>query len=448
MGFRDSNQDLLGFMHMDHIKTRERILDLASTLLIDGGAYHQYSPLTKKGNSDLGSGFNDDPNWLVLSTVKYIKETGDYDILKELIPYESNPSLTGTLLEHIDKCFHYTANNLGPHGLPLIGRADWNDCLNLNCFSTEPGESFQTVQNKGDGLTAESIFIAGLFVFAAKEYISLLKKIDKHEDAKTKQTIVDKMIDAVEKHGKDDAWFLRAYDAFGNKIGSKDNEEGKIYIEPQGLCVMAGMGIEDGFAIKALDSAKKYLDTKYGMTLLYPAYKKYDYKLGEISSYPPGYKENGGIFCHNNPWIMCALTEINRGDDAFELYKKIAPAYLNDISDIHKTEPYVYSQMIAGKEAKHHGEAKNSWLTGTAAWNYVALTEYILGIRPHFDGLMINPKLPKTLDNIIIKRQFRETLYEIHIKHDDNLGIFKDGQKLTGNIVKNDGEHICLTVHV
>jgi cellobiose phosphorylase len=446
MGFRDSNQDLLGFMHMDHTKTKERILDLASTLLLNGGAYHQYSPLTKKGNSDLGAGFNDDPNWLILSTVKYIKESGDTAILDEVIPYESNPTLTGTLLEHLEKCFHNIANNLGPHNLPLIGRADWNDCLNLNCFSDTPGESFQTVQNKGDGLTAESVFIAGLFVYAGKEYISLLKHLNK--DASDKQRIVDQMINAINTHGKDTAWFLRAYDAFGDKVGSNENPYGKIYIEPQGMCVMAGIGIDDDFAKKALDSAKTHLDSKYGMVLLHPAYQRYDLKLGEISSYPPGYKENGGIFCHNNPWIMCAEATINRGDEAFDLYKKIAPAYLEDQSDIHKTEPYVYAQMIAGKEAKHHGEAKNSWLTGTAAWNYVAITEYILGIRPHFDGLYIHPKLPKALDNITIKRRFRNTTYDIHIKHSDTKGLFRDGQKLVSHIVKNDDTYIKLTVHV
>lgn len=448
MGFRDSNQDLLGFVHMDSVKTRERILDLASTLLSDGGAYHQYSPLTKKGNTSLGTGFNDDPNWLILSTVDYIKETGDYGILNEVIPYESNPNLNGTLLEHLDKCFTKVSENLGPHGLPLIGRADWNDCLNLNCFSTVPGESFQTVQNKGDGKIAESIFIAGLFVYASKPYIELLDKLNRLDEVKSKQQVVKKMVQAVKEYGYDDSWFIRAYDAFGEKVGSNENTEGKIYIEPQGMCIMAGIGTDDGFAEKALDSTMKLLDTEYGMVLHYPAYKSYDYKLGEISSYPPGYKENGGIFCHNNPWIMCAQAEIGRGDDAFELYKKITPSYLEDISELHKTEPYVYSQMIAGKESKRPGEAKNSWLTGTSAWNFVAVTQYILGIRPHFDGLMINPKLPKELDNVIIKRKFRNTLYEIHISHHPRKGIFRDGVKLEGNIVKNDDKTMLIIVHI
>lgn len=448
MGFRDSNQDLLGYMHMDHASTRERLLDLASTLLIDGGAYHQYSPLTKKGNTDLGTGFNDDPNWMILSTVKYIKETGDYTILDEVIPYKSNPELTGTMLEHLEKCFNNIKDNLGPHKLPLIGRADWNDCLNLNCFSESPGESFQTVQNKGDGLTAESIFIAGLFVYAGKEYVELLKNLNKIDEANNKQQTIDQMIQAVETYGVDNDWFLRAYDAFGDKVGSKDNEEGKIFIEPQGMCIMAGIGLDNGFADKALDSVKKHLDSKYGMVLVSPAFTKYDLKLGEITTYPPGYKENGGIFCHNNPWVMCAEAEANRGDDAFNHYKKIAPAYIEDISEIHKTEPYVYSQMIAGKESRKPGEAKNSWLTGTAAYNFVAISEYILGIRPHFDGLYINPKLPTELDEVTVTRKFRDSTYKIHIKHGKHKGIYKNNQLLEGNVVKNDASVIELTVHI
>lgn len=448
MGFRDSNQDLLGFMHMDLVKTRERILDLAATLLLDGGAYHQYSPLTKKGNEGLGTGFNDDPNWLILSTVNYIKESGDYSILDEVITYESNEDLKGSLLEHLDKCFSKVSDNLGPHKLPLIGRADWNDCLNLNCFSTEPGESFQTVQNKGDGLTAESIFIAGLFVYSAKPYVELLIKINRPHEARNKQLKIEEMINAVKEHGLDEKWFLRAYDAFSNKIGSKENKEGQIFIEPQGMCVMAGIGVEDGFAETALNSAKELLDTKHGMVLNYPAYQKYDEKLGEISSYPPGYKENGGIFCHNNPWIMCAYTELNKGEEAFELYKKIAPAFIHENQHTHKTEPYVYSQMIAGKEAKNHGEAKNSWLTGTSAWNFVAISQYILGIKPDFDGLSIKPVLPKELDNVVITRKFRDTMYEIHISHNEDKGIFIDGMKQNTNIIKPNGSTLVIISHI
>ncbi len=448
MGFRDSNQDLLGFMHMDYKKTKERILDLASTLLEDGGAYHQYSPLTKKGNADVGGGFNDDPNWLILSTVQYIKESGDYSILDEVIPYESNPLKKGSLLEHLDKCFKKVSNNLGPHGLPLIGRADWNDCLNLNCFSSEPGESFQTTENKGDGKVAESVFIAGLFVYVGRPYVELLRRTNQIEEANHKEQIINEMEEKVLTHGYDGNWFLRAYDAFGNKVGSDELEEGKIFIEPQGMCVMAKIGLDDSKALRALNSAQALLDTKYGMVLNYPAYTGYRLELGEISSYPGGYKENGGIFCHNNPWIMCAEATIGRAERAFEVYKKIAPAYIEDISHIHKTEPYVYSQMIAGKEAKRHGEAKNSWLTGTSAWNFVAISQYILGIHPDFDGLRIEPVIPKSLGDVIVTRKYRNKFYTIEIKHSDTKGLYLDGVRIVGSVIPHKDDKNPVRVQV
>ena len=435
MGFRDSNQDLLGFMHMDRTKTRQRLLDLASTLLVDGGAYHQYSPLTKKGNTDLGTGFNDDPNWLILACVQYIKESGDYAILDEVVMYESNPKLKGSLLEHLKRAFYKTANNLGPHGLPLIGRADWNDCLNLNCFSDEPGESFQTVQNKGDGLTAESIYIAGLFVYVGKKFSDLLNKVKSFNLKNEVDQHIKQMIYSVEQHGFDGKWFLRAYDAYGKKVGSQSNTEGQIFIEPQGMCVMAGIGLENGMAKKALKSAKDLLDTPYGMVLNYPAYSKYHIELGEITSYPEGYKENGGIFCHNNPWVACAEVVMGDGNRAFEIYKKIAPSYLEDISKLHKTEPYVYAQMIAGKEAMRHGEAKNSWLTGTAAWNFVAISQYILGIHPEFDGLRINPVLPDHITKLIITRKFRENTYVINVHKTGKYELRLNEIDIKGDIV-------------
>lgn len=252
---------------------------------------------------------------------------------------------------------------------------------------------------------------------------------------------------AIMEHGRDEEWFLRAYDYFGNKIGSRENEEGQIYIEPQGFCIMGGLGLDDGFARKALDSVKRMLDTKYGLVLLEPTYKSYHLELGEISSYPPGYKENGGIFCHNNPWIMIAETIIGNGERAFEYYQKIAPAYLEEISDIHRTEPYVYAQMIAGKDAPNHGEAKNSWLTGTAAWNYVAITQWILGIRPDFAGLRIDPCIPADWDEFEVSRKFRGDTYRIKISNPDRVSkgvkmIILDGKELADNLIKplNDGK--------
>jgi len=446
MGFRDSNQDLLGFVHQIPERARERLLDLAATQLEDGSAYHQYQPLTKKGNNEIGSNFNDDPLWLILATAAYIKETGDYSILKEQVPFNNDPSKADTMFEHLTRSFYHVVNNLGPHGLPLIGRADWNDCLNLNCFSTVPDESFQTTTSK-DGKVAESVMIAGMFVFIGKDYVKLCEYMGLEEEARKAQQHIDAMKEAILKYGYDGEWFLRAYDDFGRKVGSKENEEGKIFIESQGFCVMAEIGLEDGKALKALDSVKKYLDTPYGLVLQNPAFTRYYIEYGEISTYPPGYKENAGIFCHNNAWIICAETVVGRGDMAFDYYRKIAPAYIEDVSDIHKLEPYVYAQMVAGKDAKRHGEAKNSWLTGTAAWNFVAISQWILGVKPDYDGLKIDTCIPKAWDGYKVTRYFRGSTYEITVKNPNHVskGVAKitvDGNEINGNIlpVFNDGK--------
>ena len=439
MGFRDSCQDLLGFVHLIPDRARERILDIAATQFEDGSAYHQYQPLTKKGNDAIGGGFNDDPLWLILGALAYIKETGDFGILDESVPFDNDVNNRATLLEHLQRSFDHVVNNLGPHGLPLIGRADWNDCLNLNCHSEEPGESFQTY-GTADGRVAESIFIAGMFVFIGKQFAELYRTIEKYDEEKYISDWVIKMTETVEKYGYDGEWFLRAYDAFGNKVGSRECDEGKIFIEPQGFCVMAEIGKDNGKAIKALDSVQKHLECKYGITLNQPPYSVYHSELGEISSYPPGYKENAGIFCHNNPWIMIAETVLGRSERAFEIYKKITPAYIEDISEIHRTEPYVYSQMIAGKDAPRAGEAKNSWLTGTAAWNYCAVSQYILGIRPEFDGLRIEPCLPKEITSCIINRKYRDTEYIISIenKATGKMEIVVENGQKKGNVVISD----------
>ena len=393
MGFRDSNQDLLGFVHMIPERARERIMDLASTQLPSGGAYHQYQPLTKRGNDLVGTNFNDDPLWLVLGVAAYIKETGDLSILQEPAPYDNKPGSESPLYEHLQRSMKYTLDRLGPHRLPLIGRADWNDCLNLNCFSTTPGESFQTTTSK-DGVTAESVFIAGLFVLAAEEMVQLAQLTGNEPDTAFYRDAAEAMTSTVRDSGWDGAWFRRAYDDFGRPVGSQENSEGQIYIEPQGMCVMAGIGLDDGRARRALDSVRERLATPHGIVLQQPAYSQYYVHLGEISTYPPGYKENGGIFCHTNPWIMIAEARLGNGNAAYDYYLRINPSAREAISEVHRCEPYVYAQMIAGRDAPTHGEAKNSWLSGTAAWNYVAITQWILGIRPEHAGLRIAPVLP------------------------------------------------------
>ena len=443
MGFRDSCQDLLGFVHLIPDRARQRILDIAATQFEDGSAYHQYQPLTKKGNSDIGSGFNDDPLWLIAGTSAYIKETGDLSILDETVDFNNDSSLARPLMEHLKRSFDYTVTHVGPHGLPLIGRADWNDCLNLNCFSREPGESFQTF-GPSEGPVAESVFIAGMFVKYGREYAQICRMAGQDEEAARAEDKVAQMYDAVLGAGWDGEWFIRAYDATGQKVGSDECEEGKIYIEPQGFCVLADIGIKEGHAKKALDSVKKHLDTKYGIVLQQPAYSRYYLNLGEISSYPPGYKENAGIFCHNNPWVSIAETRIGRGNRAFEIYRRTCPAYIEDISDIHRTEPYVYSQMIAGKDAPRHGEAKNSWLTGTAAWTFVNVSQYILGIRPDFDGLRIDPCIPAEMDGFTVIRKYRGCVYRIHVKNPDHVekgvrSMTVNGAKTAGACIAADG---------
>lgn len=448
MGFRDSNQDLVGFVHQIPERARARIIDIASTQFPDGGCYHQYQPLSKRGNNDIGGGFNDDPCWLIFGTVAYIKETGDFSILDEMVPFDNQPGSEVTLFEHLKVSMNHVLNNLGPHGLPLIGRADWNDCLNLNCFSWDPNESFQTTENKSEGSKAESLMIAGLFVVTGKDYVELCRHLGKHEEAERMAQAVSDMEEAVKKHGWDGNWFLRAYDFFGNKIGSHENEEGKIFIESQGWCTMAGIGLEDGFVDKALDSVKEHMECEHGIVLNNPAYTTYHVEMGELSSYPEGYKENAGIFCHNNPWVIIGETVAGRGDDAWSHYTKILPSYVEEKHQtLHKVEPYVNCQMVAGKDAARPGEGKNSWLTGTAAWMWYTVSEFILGIKPSYDGLTIDPCLPTSAKEYEVCRKFRGAEYIIKVKNPKGVNkgvrsLLLDGQRMEGNTVPfSEGRH-------
>ncbi len=448
MGFRDSNQDLVGFVHQIPERARQRIIDIASTQFPDGGCYHQYQPLTKRGNNDIGGGFNDDPCWLIFGTIAYIKETGDFTILDEMVPFDNEPGTEVTLFEHLRVSLNHVIENLGPHGLPLIGRADWNDCLNLNCFSWDPNESFQTTENKSEGSQAESLMIAGLFVVTAKDYAALCRRIGKDAEATRMLQAADAMTEAVKQHGWDGEWFLRAYDFFGRKIGSKENEEGKIFIESQGWCTMAGIGLDEGLVARSLDSVKKYLDCEHGIVLNNPAFTTYHVEMGEISSYPAGYKENAGIFCHNNPWVIIGETVAARGDDAWAHYAKILPSYVEeDRQTLHKVEPYVNCQMVAGKDAARPGEGKNSWLTGTAAWMWLTVSQYILGIKPDYDGLLIDPCLPQTAREYTVCRRFRGADYTIHVLNPQGVAkgvkaITLDGQPVEGCVVPfSEGSH-------
>ncbi len=439
MGFRDSNQDLAGYVQMIAPQARERIIDIASTQFNDGSAYHQYQPLTKRGNAEIGGNFNDDPVWLIFGVANYLKETGDWSILDETVPFNNDPENAASLFEHLKRSFWHVVNHLGPHSLPLIGRADWNDCLNLNCFSSNPDESFQTTENQKGG-QAESVFIAAMFVLYGADFVTIARKRGENAMAEEAQRHIGEMVKAIDSHGWDGEWFLRAYDFYGRKVGSRECDEGKIFIESQGMCVMAGIGLEDGRALKALASVNKHLACEHGIVLNNPAFTKYYIELGEISSYPEGYKENAGIFCHNNPWIIISETMTGDGHRAFDYYSRITPSYLEDISELHKTEPYVYSQMIAGKDAFRPGEAKNSWLTGTAAWCLYAVTQYIIGIRPEYDGLLIDPCIPPEWNGFSVRRKFRGAVYNIEILNPEHKskGVWEitvDGKKVDSSLI-------------
>jgi cellobiose phosphorylase len=424
-------------------RARERIVDLATTQLATGGAYHQYQPLTKRGNDAVGSGFNDDPLWLVLAVAAYLKETGDATLLAEAVPYDSSPGSEQPLYDHLRRSVGYTQERLGPHGLPLIGRADWNDCLNLNCFSERPGESFQKTENRSGGV-AESVFIAGLFCLAADEMADIAEHVGQGwaepGEAGRYRQLACAMRAALGEHAWDGAWWRRAYDYYGQPVGSKDNDEGQIFVEPQGICTMGGAGTSDGRARAALDSVRERLATPHGVLLVQPAYTRYHPELGEISSYPPGYKENGSIFCHTNPWVMIAEAQLGDGDAAFGYYKAINPSAREKIGDTHRCEPYVYAQTIAGRDAPTYGEAKNSWLTGTAAWNYVALTQWILGVRPEHAGLRVDPVLPERWPGFSCTRVWRGATYHISVTKPTGArgrvrALRVDGKTVEGNLV-------------
>ncbi|HXT88066.1 MAG TPA: hypothetical protein VN714_02305 [Trebonia sp.] len=464
MGFRDSCQDLLGAVQLVPERSRERILDIAATQFASGGAYHQYQPLTKTGNDAIGSGFNDDPLWLVLAVAAYLKETGDTTILDEPVKYSDGGGTT--LYGHLERSVRYTADRLGPHGLPLIGRADWNDCLNLNCFSDTPGESFQTTENQSGG-AAESVFIAGLFTLATRELAGIAALTGRATEAEAYRADAEKMASATAEHGWDGEWFLRAYDFYGNPVGSSHNPEGQIFIEPQGMCIMGGIGLADAqadaadpgpasMAERALASVKERLATPHGVMLLQPPFSTYHIELGEISTYPPGYKENASVFCHTNPWVMIASAMTGDGDAAFDYYRRINPSARESLGDVHRCEPYVYAQMIAGKDAPTHGEAKNSWLTGTAAWNFVAITQWILGIRPELDGLRIDPVIPSAWPGFTATRRFRGATYEITVRRAGTLdsglaegaGTRVNGDQIAGTLLPlaSAGERVAVEV--
>ncbi|MBN2190651.1 MAG: glycosyl transferase [Candidatus Aureabacteria bacterium] len=429
MGFRDTNQDVLGFVYQVPKEAKETIYDIASTQFEEGDAHHQYSPLTKKGRE---RGYSDDHLWLIFSVAAYIKETGDIGFLDEEVPF--NNGKTAPLIEHLEKAVCYASGNTGPHGFPLAGYADWNDCLNLI----------------GPNKKAESVLVAQMLVAASSELARIFSLRKNKNKERRYLNIAETIKKRVNTSGWDGSWYIRAYDDNQKPVGSKINREGKIFLETQGWALMSGVasGIK---ARKTLDSVGKMLATEHGIILQQPAYKNYYPELGDVSAYPPGLKENAGIFCHPNPWIVIAECILGRGEKAYEYYKSILPCTKDH--SVRRVEPYVYCQMVAGRDHPDFGEGKNSWLTGTAAWNFVAVSQHILGIRPDYDGLEINPCIPKKWDGFSVTRIFRNSVYDIVVRNPEHVNkgvkeISVDGKKLEELKVPafNDGKKHDVTV--
>ncbi len=327
------------------------------------------------------------------------------------------------MYEHLEKAVNFSLKNVGPHNLPLAGFADWNDCLNMI----------------GPKKQAESVMVAEQLAGACMEMSKIAALLKKKPDVAKYTKLFNKVKDQINKVAWDGEWYVRAFDDNKKPVGSKVNKEGKIFLETQGWGVISGVAEKDRM-IQCLDSVNKHLATEYGIMILQPSFSKFYPELGSISIYPPGLKENGAIFCHPNPWIIISECIAGRGEQAFKYYKAIAPSEKNKMSDIHRLEPYAYCQMIAGKDHKDFGQAKNGWLTGSAAWNFIAISQWILGVRADYNGLTIDPCIPAAWEGFDVKREFRGCIYDIKVTNPNNVckGVVEmivDGEKIEGNTI-------------
>ena len=438
MGFRDSNQDTLGVVHAFPRRVRQRILDLAKNQFESGRAYHIYYPLTGEGGfpyyvKERMRFFSDDHLWLILSVCEYIKETGDITVLDENVKFVEGPS--ASLYEHLKRSIDFTLNNMGNHGLPLLGTADWNDPLSL----------------PGPNDAAESVWTAMLFHKVLLELRELCNEYKRKKDAQKFAAIANRTKNHLNKTAWDGHWYFRAYDDLGNLIGSSRCKEGRIYLNAQSWAIISQIAPRER-AVQCMNSARKHLDTKYGIRLLAPAYSRYYPEIGALTSYVPGLKENASIWSHANAWAILAECMLGRGDQAYEYYKKLAPPTKNRMAEIHEAEPYVYAQTIAGKDHPNFGAARQSWLTGTAAWMFKVATNWILGIRPQYHGLLVDPCIPKDWTEFEITRDFRNSIYEIRVRNPDHVSkgikdVTVDGKKSKTSLIPSfaDGKrHMVL----
>ena len=432
IGVRDSSQDVMGILGNSPDEGLELIKKLLQIQNKNGSAMHQFNPLTmiagigdSKEYEDRPKYYSDDHLWIVLAVCSYLKETGEKGFLDEVLPYydkgkNGSPVESGTVKDHLIRAIEFTKNDTGSHGLPLLGFADWNDTVNLK---------------KG----AESVFTANLYGKALLEMIELTDFLGDKDLSDRFKLYYDDMKKNVNQQAWDGEWYVSYFDFDGKPLGSKNNKFGQIYTNSQSWPVISGFAPKER-ALKALDSVNRILNTKYGIKLSYPGFNGFDPVKGGITTYPPGTKENGGIFLHTNPWVMIAETLVGNGGRAYQYYAQINPAAKNDILDLYECEPYCYPQNILSDEHPQFGLARNSWLSGTASWVYQAATMYILGIMPTYRGLLINPCLPESWDGFKAAREFRGIKYLIEVKNPEHVsrGIKKiliDGKEISGNIL-------------
>jgi cellobiose phosphorylase len=431
LGFRDSSQDVMGVLAGIPAEAKKLLIKLLCVQRPDGSAMHQFYPATMladEGDSLEDGGklvYGDDHLWVVLAVCAYLKETGDIAFLDETIsfydkklPVEKREQ--STVLDHLKRALAYTQAHTGRHGLPLLGYADWNDTVNL------PGD-------------AESLFNANLYGTALREMIALVLHLNDEATAAAWWADYKQMKEAVHTHAWDGEWYVRYFTEEGEPLGSKKNDKGSIYTNGQSWPVISGFATPER-AQQALDSVYKHLNTECGIKLSAPGYNQYDPKIGGVTTYPPGAKENGGIFLHSNPWVMIAETMLGNGDRAFRYYQQINPAAKNDEIDRYECEPYCYAQNILGDEHPQFGLGRNSWLSGTSSWTYQAATQYIIGLRPQYDGLLVDPCIPRKWSHFTVVRKFRGAVYHIQVSNPDGVSkgvvsIKVDGRSLHSNLL-------------
>lgn len=443
IGFRDSSQDVMGILAHAPAEGRQLISTLLQVQCRNGSAMHQFTPSTMIANEgdsremeDRPKYYGDDHLWIILAVAAYLKETGDRAFLDTMIPYyekdrDGLPLESGTVLDHLQRAIEFTRHNVGSHGMPLLGFADWNDTVNLPAG-------------------AESLFVANLYGKALLEMTELARYLGNAVAATGSATLYDEMKASFNHCAWDGEWFVRYFDELGHALGAQANAHGQIYVNGQSWPVISGFASPDQ-ARQALDSVYARLNTRHGIKLSAPSYNGYDPHIGGISTYPPGAKENGGIFLHTNPWAIIAEAMLGNGERAFQYYAQINPVAKNDHIDEFECEPYVYPQNILGDEHPRFGLARNSWLTGTASWAYQAATQYILGIRPTYDGLLIDPCIPAAWDGFQVRRAFRGAVYEIEVQNPDHVchglrSLQVNGRDIAGNVIPlstdNAGQHV------